>query len=212
MRRDDEKSQKVTERLNRQKLKIKSEHIMRTLLSRGYMYTSSSCSKSSCVFTQGGRSTINYCCEGCRQEPYILLKEKQSLSITHIQKRTHLFSLTFIWPCPSSFFKLFCSELKHYTICSMGTDDMCTKCLDVLYSAGAISPFFPYLKLFIKRNPTAISLCGREFSSKGIQRSEQLTAATSDWPMRLFLRLWLWILLFSVWQGSPTTTEESQYH
>lgn len=65
---------------------------MRTLLRRGYMYTSSSCSKSSCVFTQGGRSTINYCCEGCRQEPYILLKEKQSLDNTHPQTHTPIFS------------------------------------------------------------------------------------------------------------------------
>lgn len=30
------------------------------------------------------------------------------------------------------------------------------------------------------------------------------------WPMRLFLRLWFWILLFSVWQGSPTSREHTK--
>lgn len=42
-------------------------------------------------------------------------------------------------------------------------------------------------------------------------RSQCLTAVNHPhWPMRLFLRLWLWILLFSAWQGSPTTREHIQ--
>lgn len=44
-----------------------------------------------------------------------------------------------------------------------------------------------------------------------LDRNEWITAVNHpDWPMRLFLRLWFWILLFSVWQGSPTTREHTK--
>lgn len=64
---------------------------MQTLLSRGYMYTSSTLVYS---HREGDQQSITAVKVADRNHTFCL--RKSSRLITHIHKRTHLFSLTFI--------------------------------------------------------------------------------------------------------------------
>lgn len=112
------------------------------------------CNQRSCVFTEGDQQSIT-AVKVAGQHPYILLKGKQSLSITHPHILTHTH--------PQTHTPIFCylhlTEPKlifqvflwvHRMTRPVGRDDTCSKCQDVFYSMYIVflippSPF-AYLK------------------------------------------------------------------
>jgi len=183
------------------------EHVIWSLISRSYMYMPWSYNQSSCVFTEGDQQSIT-AVKVAGQQPYILLKRKQSLSITHKppHKHTHTFFLLPSFdPVPAHFSSCFNVSWSSAQSACWEQVTSVQKCLDVLYS-GILKSTIPYSHFKILKR--AASIC--VLSPKSFKMREWLTADTSShWPMRLFLRLWFWILLFSVWQGSPATREDT---
>lgn len=82
--------------------------------------------------------------------------------------------------------------------------------MNVLHSVVSerIIPF-SHFEIF-KKDAFVTAACERFLQGHQKVLKRLIAASSSHWPTRLFLRLWLWILLFSLWHGRPAEWKDTK--